>query len=269
MKMRAILIAGLAVLLLALPAVAQQQSHLNKVLDRGVLRVGTTGDYYPMSFRDPATNEYTGHQIDAAKRFAQDIGVKLEFVPTDWKTLINGIVADKYDIVMTGTSMSMGRAKSAAFTTTWGVTGFSPLVLKKNSAKYKTWADLNKPEVTIGVNLGTTFVPFIQRELPNAKLVQVESPSRDWQELLAGRVDVTITSILEGSGLVERHPETTMLFPDQVRESLPMAFIVPIDDPIWLNFVNSWVTMSKQTGVFADINKKWSLQGQTMAPAQQ
>ena len=67
-------------------------SILNEVLDSGVLKVGTTGDFNPMSFKDPETKEYKGHQIDAAKQLAADMGVELEFVPTDWKTLINGVV---------------------------------------------------------------------------------------------------------------------------------------------------------------------------------
>ena len=37
-----------------------------------------------------------------------DMGVEVEFVPTDWKTLINGVVAGKYDIVMTGTPKGVG-----------------------------------------------------------------------------------------------------------------------------------------------------------------
>ncbi|MGI9332668.1 MAG: transporter substrate-binding domain-containing protein, partial [Gammaproteobacteria bacterium] len=80
-----------------------QQSILHKVLDRGELRIGTTGDFNPMSFKDPETKQYKGHQIDAAMQLAQDMGVTATFVATDWKTLINGVVADKYDIVMTGT----------------------------------------------------------------------------------------------------------------------------------------------------------------------
>lgn len=243
-------------------AMAQQKSRLTKILESGVVRVGTTGDFYPMSFKDPGSNTYKGHQIDVAEKFAADSGLKVEYVLTEWRTLINGLVADKYDIVMTGTSMSMGRAKTAAFTDVWGVTGFLPLVQKKNAGRFKTWDDLNKPDVTIGVNLGTTFVPFIQSQLPNAKLRQVDSPARDWQELLAGRVDVTITSILEGAGLAQRHPDLQLLFTDSIRNTLPMSFLVPQDDQTWLNYVNAWIAMSKGTGFFKEVNAKWAIPGQ-------
>ena len=71
-------------------ALAQQKSHLNRILETNLLRVGTTGDFNPMTFRDPASNEFRGHQIDAAHDLASELGVKVQFVLTDWKTLING-----------------------------------------------------------------------------------------------------------------------------------------------------------------------------------
>ena len=143
-----------------------QSSILNKVLDSGTLRVGTTGDFNPMSCKDPETQEYKGHQIDAAKQLAADMGVELEFVATDWKTLINGVVADKYDIVMTGTSMTVSRAKAAGYTIPWGRTGYLPLTRKELADKFKTWDDLNSPDVTIGYNLGTSFADFVKLNLP-------------------------------------------------------------------------------------------------------
>lgn len=243
-------------------ALAQQKSRLNRILETSVLRVGTTGDFNPMSFRDPASNEFRGHDIDAAHELAKDLGVKVQFVPTDWKTLINGIVADKYDIVMTGTSMSVARAKSAGFSIPWGRNAFFPLVHKKNASKWKDWADLNKPEVTAGYNLGTTMEQFVQANLPKATPKRVESPARDWQELLAGRVDFTVASLIEGAFLTRQYPDLQLLFLDRPKNSIPMAFVVPMDDQVWINFVNNWVVIKKQNGYFAEINKKWGIVGQ-------
>jgi cyclohexadienyl dehydratase len=242
-------------------ASAADVSALNKVLDSGTLRVGTTGDFNPMSFKDPETKEYKGHQIDAAKQLAADLGVEVEFVPTDWKTLINGIVADKYDIVMTGTSMTVGRAKAAGYTAPWGRTGYLPLARKDKAARFKTWDDLNQADVTVGYNLGTSFAEFVKNKLPNAKRKEVESPARDWQELLAGRVDVTISSTLEAGKLSTTHE--SLMIPFQVTaNSLPLSFMVAQDDHVWLNFLNNWMRMKHEIGYFKELNQKWGIQGQ-------
>ncbi len=106
------LAAALVTSLIAGQAIAQ--SALDEILSDGILKVGTTGDWNPMSVRDTATNKYVGYDIDIMTELAKDLGVELELVPTDWKTLVNGVVAGKYH--MTGSaSISPPRLKAAGY----------------------------------------------------------------------------------------------------------------------------------------------------------
>ena len=105
---------GAAVIGTLLATGALAQSALNEILDSGTLKVGTTGDWNPMSVRDPATNSYKGFDIDVMTELAKDLGVELELVPTDWKIFVNGVVAGKYH--MTGSaSIAPPRMKVAGF----------------------------------------------------------------------------------------------------------------------------------------------------------
>ncbi|UXX83813.1 transporter substrate-binding domain-containing protein [Roseovarius pelagicus] len=253
---------GIATTLGGAPAQAQDataNSLLNEIQSRGVLRVGTTGDYYPMTFREVGKDEFVGHQIDAAREMAKDLGVEVEFVTTEWKTMITGIQAGRYDIAMSGTSMSLSRAKVVGMSTPWGINGFVPVVLRKNADQYASWDDLNSPDRTVGVTLGTTMEDYIRAELPNAEMRRVESPGNGWQEVLAGRSDYTVTTLVEASGLQERYEEIQMIFPEQARSALPMAFLTPIEDQIWLNYVNNWVLLKKQAGYFDALNETWGV----------
>ena len=65
------------------------ESRLNKILKSGEIKVGTTGDWNPMTVKDPATNKYIGFEIDIVNELANDMGVNLVFIPTEWKTLVN------------------------------------------------------------------------------------------------------------------------------------------------------------------------------------
>ncbi|MBT8366004.1 MAG: transporter substrate-binding domain-containing protein, partial [Deltaproteobacteria bacterium] len=91
MQVKKIFVLAILAAMLASSAIAQNQSRLHKILEAGELRVGTTGDWNPMTVRDPATNSYKGFDIDVISELAKDMDVKLKFVPTEWKTLINGI----------------------------------------------------------------------------------------------------------------------------------------------------------------------------------
>ena len=121
----ALTVAGLSV---AGSAFAQTKSKLQQILERGTLRVGTTGDFNPMSVRDPATNSYKGFDIDAMQQLAKDLGVKVEWVPAEWATLVAGITADRYDI-FSGASLSMARAKTVGFSVPYLEAGTVPVVL--------------------------------------------------------------------------------------------------------------------------------------------
>ena len=72
-----------AALSLGLASGVQAQSALNDILNSGTLKFGTTGDWNPMSVRNPATNKYEGFDIDVATELAKDLGVEVEFVATD------------------------------------------------------------------------------------------------------------------------------------------------------------------------------------------
>ena len=173
------LLKSLAVVVaMAAPAVAQAQSALNDILNSGVLKVGTTGDWNPMTMKDVATNSYTGYDIDVMTALATDLGVTVEFVPTDWKTLVNGVTAGTYHITGSA-SISPSRAKAAGYSTSYFSLATVPLINKKDADKFKDWADLDKAEVSVAATLGTTQEQQVKAFFPNAKHVIVEAPARE------------------------------------------------------------------------------------------
>lgn len=145
---------ALGMCLLAFTQIAHAQSRLQEILDAGVLRVGTTGDWNPMTMKDPATNSYRGFDIDVTTELAKDLGVKVEYVATDWKTLVNGITANKYDVTGSA-SLNMSRAKVAGYSQPYFYLAFVPVVQKKDIEKFSDWSDFDKAEIKVAATLGT------------------------------------------------------------------------------------------------------------------
>ena len=233
------------------------KSRLQRILETGVLRVGTTGDFRPMSFRDPKSSEYAGHDIEVAKELAKDLGVKVEFVATDWKTLLNGIQTDKYDVAMSGISMNVDRAKVAAFTLPYMEFGTVPVIRKKDTGRFKSWNDIDKPNVTVATTLGTVFDQQAKEYFKVAKRKQVEAPALSYQEVLAGRAEVCITSNVEAASLVQTYPELAIVPVDRARSRRPASLLVAQEDVVWLNFLNQWITMKRTQEFFEGLQKKW------------
>lgn len=241
------------------PAAAQgapAKSRLQTILERGTLRVGTTGDFNPMSIRDAATNTYRGFDIEAMEQLAKDMGVKIEWVPAEWATLVAGITANRYDI-FSGASLSMARAKTVAFSDPYIDAGTVPVIRKADAAKFNNWADLNRSGTQIAVSLGTVFEEQARSHFPQATVRAIEKPATGYQEVLAGRAVATVTSNVEASTLIKTHPTLAVLPKAELRNKRPFAYPLPQGDPVWTTFVNNWVALKKSEGFFDALEKKW------------
>ena len=234
------------------------ESRLQSILESGELRVGTTGDWNPMTIKDPATNEYKGFEIEIVKQLAQDMGVKIKFIPTEWKTLVNGIVANKYDI-STSASLNTKRALSTGYTNSYFKLATVPLTLRNNLLNFNNWDDINNENVTVAVTLGTTQEQQAKFLFPNSNIKVIESPARDFQEVLSGRADVHITSNIEASKLVELYPELSIIPVDKPKYPTPLAWLTPQNDQILINFLNHWIEIKKSQGYFEIMMDKYNL----------
>ena len=256
MQVKKIFVLTILAAILASSAIAKNQSRLHKILEAGELRVGTTGDWNPMTVRDPTTNNYKGFDIAVMNELAKDMGVKLKFVPTEWKTLINGIMADKYDI-STSASVTPQRIRTVGFTKSYYQVSTVPLTLKTNLGQFKDWDDIDKPSVTVAVTLGTSQEQQVKKFFPKAKIRSIEAPARDFHEVLAGRAQISVTSNLEASLLIQAHSQLAVVPVSEPRTPADLAFIVAQDDQVWLNFLNQWITIKQNRGFFDRLKAKW------------
>lgn len=239
-------------------APASAQSALNEILSGGVLKVGTTGDWNPMSVRDAATNSYVGFDIDVMTQLGADLGVEVEFVPTDWKTLVNGVVAGNYH--MTGSaSISPARLKAAGYSSSYISVEILPFTTADKADRFSSWDSINMADVKVATTLGTTFEKLVREWFPDAQITVVEAPARGYQEVLSGRADVFITSNIEGSTLVKKFPNVQQVAVESARAPTPIAILLPQADQVWINYVNSWVELKKTQGFFETTAAKWGL----------
>jgi cyclohexadienyl dehydratase len=251
--------AGLMILALVIAATAQAQtiSHLDLVGQRGSLRVGTTGDFRPFSFLNPATNEYEGHDIDAGKLLAESLAVKVEFVKTTWPTVLKDLQDNKYDIAMSGITRNLVRQRVAALTHPYIHVGKSPLIRTADRDRFKTLADIDQAGVKIGVNPGGTNERFVRATIKNATIVVIERNLSIPEKILAGEVDVMITDNVEAMIVSKADPRLYAVNPENTYTKDDFGYLLPRDDFAWINYVNLWVDLMKLKGELARLHQKW------------
>lgn len=251
----------LAVLLLVLFAavplrIAAQSATLDEVRQRGVLRVGTTGDYAPFSWVLP-DGTFEGFDIDAARSFASTLGVSVQFVHTTWPTLMADLEAGRFDVAMSGITRTAARLERAALSSGYLAIGKVPLARRADGARFQTFADIDRPGVRIGVNPGGTNEAFVRSHTTRATVVVIADNRTIPDAVARGVVDVMITDDVEARLAIGRLPTLTIVEPDRRLTQETLAYLMPKRDPAWVALVDDWLSTFRTSGGLASVERRW------------
>jgi len=125
-----------------------KKSVIEQVLQRGSLRVGLEAGYLPFEMADKK-GKFIGFDVDMAKAMAKAMGVKLEIVNTAWDGIIPALVTKKFDIIMSGMTITQERNLKINFANPYIIVGQTILLNKKHAGKVQSYKDLNDPKFTI------------------------------------------------------------------------------------------------------------------------
>ena len=171
---------------------------VKEITDRGKLLVGTTGDYRPLSFRE-TDGTYWGFGIEMAQEIGHSLGVEVIFAETSWPTLTADVTSDpqNFDLAIGGITITDARKATMLMSEGYLANGKTILCRTADANRFKTLADLDKPEVRVMVNPGGLNEKFAKENLTHATLI-VHQKNEEIPTLVAeGQAEVMITEITE------------------------------------------------------------------------
>jgi len=215
------------------------ESTIEQVQKRGILRVGMS-TFVPWAMKDK-TGKLIGFEIDVATRLAQDMGVKVEFVPTKWSGIIPALSTGKFDVIIGGMGILPSRNLKVNFSVPYDYTGMSMVSHKQVAAGFKDLQDFNRTDVVIAARLGSTAVTASKKYLPKAQLRLFDDESQAYQELLNGRVHAVVGSAPTPAFQALKYPEKLFLPLDKPFTKEPIGFAVKKGDFDTLNYFDNWI----------------------------
>ena len=169
-----------------------KESTLEQILQRGVMRVGMD-TFVPWAMKDK-TGNFVGFEIDVAKQLAEDIGVKVEFVPTKWAGIIPALLTGKFDVIIGGMGITPSRNLKVNFTIPYDYSGMSMAANKELAAGFKSIEDFNRPDVILTARLGATPVDAAKKFMPKAQLRLFDDEAQIYQEVINGKAHAVVAS---------------------------------------------------------------------------
>ncbi|TFC48781.1 transporter substrate-binding domain-containing protein [Cryobacterium sp. TMT1-21] len=160
------------------------------------LKVGIEGAYPPFNYYDK-DNKLVGFDVDITTALSKDMGVKVEYVATPWDSILGGLLAKKYDIIISSMAITEERKAKVDFTEPYYHTGsqlFAPTDTSiTDSAQIKG--------KQIGVAIGTTFEE--KARALGADVVTYKSDLLAFEDVKNGRLDGLLTDGPVGGNAIQ------------------------------------------------------------------
>jgi ABC-type amino acid transport substrate-binding protein len=249
-------VAALCCTLLAPPVAAGPT--LDRVKRTGVARVCIWPDYYGITYRSPRTEQLSGIDIDLAAALGKELGVQISHVDSSFTSLIADVTGERCDVAMFAIAMLPQRMEHLRFTRPY-LSSDIYAITTKSSTVVRSWADLDRPGVQVGVQAGTFMEPVMAAELKQAQLVRVKPPATRELELEAGRIDVFMTDYPYSRRLLDNADWARLIAPAKPFHVLPYAYAVRPGDDAWFDAIDAFVARIKRDGTLAQAARRHGL----------
>lgn len=233
-----------------------EESTLETILKRGELRVGFESGYMPFEMTDKNGN-FVGFDIDMAKEMAKAMGVKFVPVNTSWDGIIPALTTKKFDIIMSGMTVTPERNLKINFADPYIIVGQTILLNKKHQGEVTSFRDLNDPKYTVTSKLGTTGEQAVKRLIPKATYKSFETEPEAALEVVNGKADAFVYDLPYCVVFMAQQGQDKLVFLDEPFTFEPLAWGVNKGDPDFLNWLNNFLRQIKNDGRYEMIYNKW------------
>lgn len=224
---------------------------LAKVKDEGTLVIGTEGTYPPFTFHD-ASGELTGFDVEIAREVASRLGVKAEFLETQWDAMFAGLDAGRFDMVANQVGINSDRQESYEFSDPY-ITSTAVLVVAEDNTEIESFEDLKGKlsAQSLTSNYGATATSF------GAELEGVEGFNQAIELLNSGRVDATVNDNLTVLDFMKQRPDAKVKVVDKSEDAAQSALLFRKGSGALVDEASKALADMIDDGTYDKISEKW------------
>ncbi|MBF0786705.1 MULTISPECIES: amino acid ABC transporter substrate-binding protein [unclassified Streptococcus] len=258
MKKLVVWIVGLvaSVVLVACSSTSQKQAEtagslLEQIKEKGVLKVGTEGTYVPYTYHDES-GKLVGYDVEVAEKVAEKLGVKAEFIETEWDSIIAGLDAGRFDVIANQVGVTDERREKYDFSTPYTYI-YGALITQKDEKTITSFADIRGKKSANSLTSNWAEVA----KSKGAEIVGVDGFQQAIELLASKRVDVTINDNVAYLDYIKQHPEAPVkvvaLSDDVQATALP---VVKGNDDL-VKAIDRALKELADEGVLTELSKKY------------
>jgi polar amino acid transport system substrate-binding protein len=231
-------------------------STLERIKRTGSLRIGVIVGQEPYFHKDLASGQWSGACIDMANDIASKLSAKVETVETTWGNQILDLQGDKIDLAF-AVNPTPERSLVIDFSTPILVHSFT-VITKKGFAKPQNWSDIDKGEVKIAVDLGSTHELIARRYCPKASILGFKNRDEAILAVATGRADCNVSLAVLSVSTLKKNPNLGDLVIPRPLLTLPTNMGIRAEaDRRYKDFLSAWADYNRSLGQ----TREWMLKG--------
>jgi Na+/H+-dicarboxylate symporter len=236
-----------------------------RIRARGRLEVAVLPRSLPYAFPNQS-GDLVGLDVEMAHFLARDLGVDVEFFTTPFEDLPALVRDARCDIAMSGILVTPRRSQVMRFSQPYVDETMAFMVKDYLRGQFATWSSIRSLG---GMKVGTLDVPYYISEVhERAPDLQMESIPRDVDPFVSRPdLDAFLVPAERGSVYTLLHPQFAIAVPDPDRVKVPLAYVLPPNDPDWAALVNNWIELKHRDGTLDALFRYW-IMGQDPEGAQ-
>ena len=239
---------------MTVPAWAQDKADMatwDRIASTKTLRIAAVAGGAPNYQKDLVTGEWSGIMIDLANNLAAKLGAKLVITETTWGNAVLDLQSNKIDIFF-GLNPTPQRLKVITFSEPLYNNAYS-LIAKKGFSP-KTWDEMDTPDVTIAVDVGSSYDNLVTAMYKKAKILRFEKSADATLAVQTGRADVQPLVVTLSAGIVKKNPGIGhVVVPEPIKGTSTNAGLRMETDPRWKTYVDGWIADLRKSGAINTI----------------
>ena len=232
-----------------------QESVIEEILASGELRVGMS-TFVPWVMRSK-DGDYVGFEVDVARAVAEDMGVELVIVPTQWDGIIPALLAGKFDVIIGGMSITPERNLKVNFSRPYAQSGLLVVANKEKAPGYKTMEDFNREDVVFAMRRGVTAIDAVADSFPLASTRLFDEEATAIQEVVNGNATAWVSASPSAATAISDHGGKLYLPFTETFDNSNEGFALRKGDADALNFFNNWILTRHESGWLQRRHTHW------------
>jgi len=241
---------------------ADQAGQADPPGPRGTLRIALEGTYPPFNFKDPASGQLTGHDVDVARTVATRMGLEPQFVLTEWSAILPAVRAGRVDVAISQVIITPQRAKAFDFSAPYCYSQSQLIVRENERATYRTLADLKGR--TLGVRQNSVFEEQA-RAVMGIKIKRYPAVPENLQDLAFGRIDALLDDSLLMHYLI-RKTQLPLRAGARIGAPEPVGIALRKGRPAFRLAIDKALREARSDGTLRALSLKWFGQDASSMP---